>query len=84
MSSIFVNEISGVFNGRVADYNSSINIEGCNISVLHDINKVGDCNNTLKSLRKDNLNKIIYSHLNKNSIGSKFDLLSEQIITLAY
>ena len=56
-----------------------MNIEGCNTSVLHDINKVSDCNNTLKSLRKDNLNKLIFAHLNINSIRNKFELLSEQI-----
>ena len=48
-------------------------------SVLHDINKVSDCKNTLKSLRKDNLNKLIFAHLNINSIRNKFELLSEQI-----
>ena len=79
LSRTFVNEISRVFNWRVANNNSSINIEGCNTSVLHDINKVSDCNNTLKSLRKDNLNKLIFAHLNISSIRNKFELLSEQI-----
>ena len=64
---------------RVADNNSSINIEGCNTSVLRDINKEGDCNNTVKSLRKDNLNKPIFAHLNINSIRNQSELLSEQI-----
>ena len=40
---------------------------------------MGDCNNTLKSLRKDNLNTLIFAHLNINSIRNKFELLSEQI-----
>ena len=40
LSSTFVNEISRVFNWRVADNNSSINIKGCYTRVLHDINKV--------------------------------------------
>ena len=79
MSRTFVYEISRVFKLWVADNNSSINIEGCNTSVLHDINKVGDCNNNLKSLRKDNLNKLVFAHLNINSIRNKSDLLSEQI-----
>ena len=79
MSRTFGNEISRVFNWRVANNNSSINIEGCNTSVLHDINKVSDCNNTLKSLRKDNLDKLIFAHLNINSIRNKFELPSEQI-----
>ena len=68
LSLTFVNNISWVFNRRVADNNLSINIEGRNTSVLHDINKVGDCNNTLKPLRKDNINKLIFAHLNTDSI----------------
>ena len=40
---------------------------------------MGDCNNTLKSFPKDNLNKLIFAHLNINSIQNKFELLSEQI-----
>ena len=79
LSLTFVNNISWVFNRRVADNNLSINIEGRNTSVLHDINKVGDCNNTLKPLRKDNINKLIFAHLNTNSIWNKFELFSQQI-----
>ena len=76
LSSTFVSEI---FNWQVTDNDSSINIERCNTSVLHDINKVSDCNNTLESLRKDNLIKLIFVHLSINSIRSKFELLLEQI-----
>ena len=60
----------------VAENNLSLNIEGCNTSVLHDINKVGDFNNTLKSLRKDSLNKLIFVHWSINSIRNKLELLS--------
>ena len=80
LSRTFVNEISRVFNWRVADNNSSINIKGCYTRVLHDINKVSDCNNTLKSLRKDNFVKLIFAHLNIDSIRNKFELFSQQII----
>ena len=38
-----------------------------------------DCSNTLKCLRKDNLNKLIFAHLNINSIRNKFDNLSDII-----
>ena len=79
LSRTFVNKISRVFNRQVADNNSSINIERCNTGVLHDINKVSDCNNTLKFFRKDNLNKLIFANLNINSIRNQFELLSEQI-----
>ena len=76
LSSTFGSEI---FNWQVTDNDSSINIERCNTSVLHDINKVSDCNNTLESLRKDNLIKLIFAHLGINSIRNKFELLLEQI-----
>ena len=46
---------------------STVNIEGCNTSVLYEINKMGDCNNTL-SFRKDNFTKSIFARLNINSI----------------
>ena len=75
LSRTFVNKISRVFNWWVADNNSGINIEGCKTSALHDINKVSDCNNTLNSLRKDNLNKLIFAHLNINSIRNQFELI---------
>ena len=52
---------------------------GDHTSVLHDISKVGDCNNTLKSLHKDNLNELIFAHLDINSVRNKFGLVSEQI-----
>ena len=64
LSRTFINEISR----RVFDDNSSISIEGCNTSVIYDINKVGDCDNTLKPVRKDNLNELIFPHLNIDSI----------------
>ena len=40
---------------------------------------MGDCNNFLKSLCKANLSKLIFAHLNINSIRNKSELLSEQI-----
>ena len=40
---------------------------------------MSDFNNTWKSLCKDNLNKLIFAHLNINSIRNKFELLSQQI-----
>ena len=76
LSRTLINEI---FNWRVFDDNSSISIEGCNTSVIYDINKVGDCDNTLKPVRKDNLNELIFPHLNIDSIWNKFELLSERI-----
>ena len=38
-----------------------------------------NCQKTLKLFRKDNLNKIIFAHLNMNCIRNKFNCLSEQV-----
>ena len=38
-----------------------------------------NCQSVLNSLREDNLDKLIFAHLNINSIRNKFDYLSEQI-----
>ena len=38
-----------------------------------------NCRSFLNSLRKDNLDKLIFAHLNINSIRNKFNYLSEQI-----
>ena len=40
---------------------------------------MSDCNHTLKSLRKVNLNRVIFAHLNIYSTRNEFELLSEQI-----
>ena len=42
-------------------------MERCNTNLLHDINKVGNFKDTLKSLRKGNLNELTFAHLNINS-----------------
>ena len=39
----------------------------------------GNCQSVLNSLCKDNLDKLIFAHLNINSIRNKFDYLSKQI-----
>ena len=36
-------------------------------------------NSSLQTLRKDNLNKLIFAHLNINSIRNKFDSLADII-----
>ena len=35
--------------------------------------KIIDCENTLKTIRGDNLNKLIFAHLNINSTRNKFE-----------
>ena len=38
-----------------------------------------DTNSTLQTIRKSNLNKLIFPHLNINSIRNKFDSLADVI-----
>ena len=38
-----------------------------------------DVKKTLKDIRISNMNKLIFGHLNINSLRNKFDLLSEQV-----
>ena len=52
----------------------------CEENESNNLSKVEvDCTNTLTSLGKDNLNKLIFAHLNINSIRNKFDNLSKLI-----
>ena len=38
--------------------------------------KYDECNITLKTIRSDNVNKLIFAHLNINSIRNKFEFLA--------
>ena len=38
-----------------------------------------DVKKALKDIRISNMNKLIFAHLNINSLRNKFDLLSEQV-----
>ena len=44
-----------------------------------DIQAKENCRTVLNSLRKDNLDKLIFAHLSINSIRNKFNYLPEQI-----
>ena len=54
-------------------------VEECNSDKTNVDQKVTDGNRVLKSLRYNNLNKLIFTHLNIHSITNKFELLSEQV-----
>ena len=62
-------------------------ISNCNSSEFYseenessDLSKTKDnCLNVLTSLRKDNVDRLIFAHLNINSIRNKFDNLSQLI-----
>ena len=41
--------------------------------------KYDECNITLKTIRSDNVNKLIFAHLNINCIRNKFEILVMQV-----
>ena len=43
-------------------------------TILH-----SDVKKSLKNIRNTNINKLIFGHLNINSLKNKFDILSEQV-----
>ena len=45
----------------------------------HDAEIATDCKRFLKSLRTSNPDKLVFAHLNINSIRNKFEMLSDQI-----
>ena len=50
-----------------------------NVSDVSTFSVPDNFRNSLKNIRIDNMNKLIFAHLNINSLRNKFDLLSEQI-----
>ena len=59
--------------------NSSRNFEECNSYVPLDVEQICSCDKTLKSIRNDSVNKLVFAHLKINSIRNKFELLKKQI-----
>ena len=41
--------------------------------------KDDECNITLSTIRSDNVNKLIFAHLNINSTRNKFEVLAMQV-----
>ena len=59
--------------------NSNANVEEWNFKDDHNIKKYDECNITLKTIRSDNVNKLIFAHLSINSIRNKFEFLATQV-----
>ena len=75
----FVNEISKVLHCQIDRGNSNVNTEECNFKDDLTAKKYDECNITLKTIRSDNTNKLIFAHLNINSIRNKFEFLATQV-----
>ena len=78
LSDIFVKELSKVFNWHNLDNLSKQFIVFDSDKSL-DAESATDCKKFLKSLRTSNPDKLVFAHLNINSIRNKFEMLSDQI-----
>ena len=78
-SSTFVNELSRILTWQRDKNNTGFTVEEYNSDETSVDQKVTDGNRVLKSLCCNNLNRLVFPHLNINSIRNKFELLSEQI-----
>ena len=79
LSSTFASELSRILTWQRDKNNTGFNVEECNSDKTNVDQKVTDDNRVLKSLRSNNWNKLVFAHLNINSIRNKFELLSEQV-----
>ena len=59
--------------------NLSKQFDVCDSDESLDAESTTDCKKFLKSLRTSNPDKLVFSHLNINSIRNKFEMLSDQI-----
>ena len=59
--------------------NKGFTVGGSNSDQTNVDQKVTDGNRVLKSLSCNNLNKLVFAHMNINSIRNKFELLSDEV-----
>ena len=82
LSSSLTHHISKVFNWQLSGNTSCYNFSESDF-VENDSSNLKQakerCRSVLNSLRTDNLDKLIFAHLNINSISNKFNYLSKQI-----
>ena len=78
LSDIFVKVLFKVFNWHNLD-NLSKKFDLCDSDESLDAESATDCKTFLKPLRTSNPDKLVFAHLNINSIRNKFEMLSDQI-----
>ena len=71
LSSTFVSELSGILTWQRDKNNTVFTLEECNSDKTNVDQKITDGNKVLKSLRCNNLKKLVFAHLNINSIRNK-------------
>ena len=68
-----------VNNSKLHSTNSNANIEECNLKDDVTTKKYDEWNITLKTIRDDNVKKLIFAHLNISSIRNKSEFLITQV-----
>ena len=76
---IHINQISKVLQWQIDRGNSKANVEECNFKDDLTSKKYDACNITLETIRSNNSNKLIFAHLNINSIRNKFKFLATHV-----
>ena len=75
----FLKEISNVFSWQYSDEVSRLNNEGRKSKFsLEDKTRI-DAKFILKSIRQENTNKLVFAHININSLRNTFELLVDQV-----
>ena len=68
-----------IFTLQFTKTTSNQHFEKSNTNLPHNMSKLKACNRALKSIRKDNHNRLTFVRLNINSLKNKFELLIEQV-----
>ena len=79
LSNNTVNEISKVLHWQIDKSNSNAYAEECNFKDDLTAKKYYECHITLKTIPSDNVNKLIFAHLNINYTRNKFGFLVTQV-----
>ena len=81
LSTTFVREISNIFQWKCVLSTTNGEVTGSSNLGGYKSNSKTFCTRTnhLKSLRKSNLNRLIFAHVNINSIRNKFEFLAKDL-----
>ena len=74
-----MNKIFKVLHWQIDRDNLDANVEEYNFKDELTVKKYDECNLTLKTMRSDNVNKLVFAHLNMNSIRNKLEFLATQV-----
>ena len=79
LGDVFLKEISNVFSWHYSDEVSRLNNEGRKSKFsLEDKTRI-DAKFILKSIRQENTNKLVFAHININSLRNTFELLVDHV-----